>query len=225
MDSSNERTNKLSALTGNSSIVGQLRSNILGAKLAAIAITLASFFSIAAFVSTYLSFDRLASDPSALLARTAMINALSAALLTFVTVCIVGLVFTRRIKTSLDRFSAVTQEAAAGNLSVRVGTATGAVEHGLASSFNAMMDRMEKTAQSELAQKQSLLAIIKAVESSGDAISVTDATRAGTYYNKRYRELFACTPEGQGNDAEDSSLYEDSSVPQSVLEAVARGES
>src|SRR6185503_20557221 len=115
----------------------------------------------------------------------------------------------RRIKTSLDRFSAVTQEAAAGNLSVRVGTATGAVEHGLASSFDAMMDRMEKAAQSELAQKQSLLAIIKAVESSGDAIAVADATRAGTYYNNRYRELFGGTPDAQGNDADSSSLYED----------------
>jgi len=225
MDSSNERTNKLSALTGNSSIVGQLRSNILGVKLAALAITLASFFSIAAFVSTYLSFDRLASDPSALLARTAMINALSAALLTFVMVCVVGLVFTKRINASLNKFRAVTQEAAAGNLSVRVGTASGSVEKGLTSSFDAMMDRMEKAAQSELAQKQSLLAIIKAVESSGDAIAVADATRAGTYYNKRYRELFGCTPEAHGNDADSSSLYEDSSVPQRVLEAVSRGES
>lgn len=224
MDSSNERSNALPAGTGNSSIGGQRRSNIIGVKLALMAITLASFFSIAAFVSTYLSFDKLASDPSALLARTAMINALSAALLTFVTVCVVVLVFTRRINASLNKFSAVTLEAAGGNLSVRVGTA-GAVERELASAFDAMMDRMEKTAQSELAQKQSLLAIIKAVESSGDAIAVADATRAGTYYNKRYRELFGSSPEGQRNDADISSLFEDSGVPQRVLEAVARGES
>jgi PAS domain S-box-containing protein len=225
MDSSNERSNALPAGTGNSSIVGQLRSNILGVKLALIAATLAGFFSITAFVSTYLSFDRVASDPSALLARTAMTNALSAALLTFVTVCVVGLVFTRRINASLNKFSAVTQEAAAGNLSVRVGTATGAVEQGLASHFDAMMDRMEKSSQSELAQKQSLLAIIKAVESSGDAIAVADATRADTYYNKRYRELFGCSSEGSGNDVEISTQYEDSSIPQRVLEAVARGQS
>jgi len=225
MDSSNERSNALPAGTGNSSIVGQLRSNILGVKLALIAATLAGFFSITAFVSTYLSFDRVASDPSALLARTAMTNALSAALLTFVTVCVVGLVFTRRINASLNKFSVVTQEAAAGNLSVRVGTATGAVEQGLASHFDAMMDRMEKSSQSELAQKQSLLAIIKAVESSGDAIAVADATRADTYYNKRYRELFGCSSEGSGNDVEISTQYEDSSIPQRVLEAVARGQS
>lgn len=225
MDSSNERSNALPAGFGNSSIVGQLRSNILGVKLALMAVTLAGFFSIAAFVSTYLSFDRLASDPSALLARTAMTNALSAALLTFVTVCVVGLVFTKRINASLNKFSVVTQEAAAGNLSVRVGTATGAVEQGLASHFDTMMDRMEKSSQSELAQKQSLLAIIKAVESSGDAIAVADATRAGTYYNKKYRELFGCSPERLGSDADISSLHQDPTVPQRVLEAVARGES
>jgi PAS domain S-box-containing protein len=67
-----------------------------------------------------------------------------------------------------------------------------------------------------------LLAIIKAVEGSGDAISVTDSSREGTYYNKKFTELFGSDVDRAGNK---SSLYVDPGVAAEVSKAVARGES
>lgn len=218
MESSNKPAAQ--ARVGPARMFEQFGLSAMGVRLGILGLMLAGFFSIAAFASTYLSFDRAATDPSALLARTAIINAISAGLLTVVTVLVAGLFFVKRVTVILRAFSGAT-----GNLGVRIGGSAGVVLRELASGFDSMMDRMEEAARSEAAQKQSLLAIIKAVESSSDAIAVADATRVGIYYNKRFSELFGYSPSDLAAVGDTSLLYEDAAVIQQISEAVARGES
>src|ERR1700730_8077874 len=182
------------------SMLSSSRSKLLGVKLGALAVMLASAFSIAGYVSTYLSFDASSVDPSGLVSRAARTNAVAAAILAFVCVYVAGLVLARSILRRLEKFNIATREASAGNLEIRVDTSTGLVFENLARNFNAMMDRMNLSAHAEAAQKQSLLAIIKAIESSGDAIAVADASRERTYYNKRFVELFGYSIEELTNN-------------------------
>jgi PAS domain S-box-containing protein len=205
------------------SMLSSLRSKLLGVKLGALAVMLASAFSIAGYVSTYLSFDASSVDPSVLVSRAARTNAVAAAILAFVCVYVAGLVLARSILRRLEKFNIATREASAGNLEIRVDTSTGLVFENLARNFNAMMDRMNLSAHAEAAQKQSLLAIIKAIESSGDAIAVADASRERTYYNKRFVELFGYSIEELTNNK--PVLYVDPTVADNVSTAVSGGDS
>ncbi|MEK6409243.1 MAG: methyl-accepting chemotaxis protein [Acidobacteriota bacterium] len=207
------------------STLGKVGLKALDVKLGGLAVTLAFLFGAAAYVSTYLSFEGSAAEPSALLSRASTVNAATAALLSLVTVFVAGLVVARRITSSLEKFSHATREASAGNLDVRVDAFTSPVFEELARSFNAMMDRMSETARSEAGQKQSLLAIIKAVESSGDAIAVADSTTEGTYYNKKFTELFGYNVQELDAAASKALLYVDAGVAREVSEAVSNGAS
>ena len=57
------------------SMLSSYRPKLLGVKLGALAVTLAGAFSIAGFVSKYLSFDASSVDPSVLVSRAAKTNA------------------------------------------------------------------------------------------------------------------------------------------------------
>jgi PAS domain S-box-containing protein len=81
---------------------------------------------------------------------------------------------------------------------------------------------MSEAAHSEAAHKQSLLAIIKAVECSGDAIAVSDSSRDGTYYNKKFTELFGSDFNGSDDK---SRVYVDPKIAAEVSQAAARGDS
>jgi PAS domain S-box-containing protein len=207
------------------SIMDRRAFKTLGVRIGVLGLSLACLFSAAGILSTYLSFDRSSPDSSILLSRTAAINGAAAALLAVICVYVAGIVFTKSISKRLEKFNAATQEAAAGNLDVRVDTPSGSTFEGLAYTFNGMMDRLSETTRSEAAQKQSLLAIIKAVESSGDAIAVAAAGRESTYYNKRFTELFGYSSEELNSATNKPLLHADPRVAAEISQAVSGGNS
>lgn len=225
METSREQSGQSLAAPNFSSTVNRLGLSSLGMRIGVLGLMLAGVFSAAGFLSTYLSFDRSSAEPSILLSRAAAINSAAAAVLALLCVYVAGIVFARSISRRLEKFNKATREAAAGNLDVRVDAPSGSTFEGLAHGFNAMMDRLSETTRSEAAQKQSLLAIIKAVESSGDAIAVVDANREDTYYNKRFIELFGYSSEELNNAATRSFLYADPRVAVEVSQTVSSGKS
>ena len=204
------------------STLGQLGLKVISWRLGIFATVLMCVCGAAAFFSTYLGFGGSAAEAGAALFPAAMLNAATGALFTIVTVYVAGVTVATSITTKLERFTRATREASGGNLEVRIDASEAPVLDDLVQSFNAMMGRMSETALSEAAQKQSFLAIIKAVESSGDAISVSDSSRTDTYYNKKFTELFGSHADGFGDS---SSLYVDPNVATEVSNAAAKGES
>ncbi len=205
------------------STLGKLGLGILSVRLVAVAVALICLCGVAGFVATYLSFESSSTEPSALIYRAASVNTATAAILSFVSLCVAGIAIRSSITARLEAFTRATQAASIGDLDARIGAAQGPVLEGLARSFNSMMDRMSETARSEAAQKQSLLVIIKAVEASGDAIAVADSSRERTYYNKKFTELFGS--EFDEVTHERSRLYVDPKVAGEVSRAVANGDS
>ena len=201
------------------STLGKLGLDIMSTRLGAIAVMLTGLCAAAGFFSTYLTAAGSAVEPDGLLLR-AVLNALLGALLGFATVCVTGLAVAKSITTKLERFTRATCEAAGGNLEVRIDTSGAPVLEELARGFNGMLGRMSETAQSEAAQKQSLLAIIKAVEGSGDAITVLDSSGEGTYHNKKFTEMFGSDFEAAGDK---SHLYVDTRIAADISDAIIRG--
>jgi PAS domain S-box-containing protein len=207
------------------SILNSSRPAFLGVKLGALAVTLAGVFSVAGFVSTYVSFSAASTDPEVFVSRAAMTNSIAAAILAFICVYVAGVALARRISNRLERFNAATRQAAVGNFDVRVEVSNGVLFENLARNFNAMMDRMTLSARAEAGQKQSLLAIIKAIESSGDAIAVADASREETYYNKRFVELFGYSVEELRNAASNAGFCVDPMVAVEISKTNESGNS
>ncbi|HSQ21054.1 MAG TPA: PAS domain S-box protein, partial [Blastocatellia bacterium] len=201
----------------------RLSLNPFGIRLSVLAVSLACLFSVVGFVTVYLIFVGATADPSALPWRAATINAAVAGGFSLIVVFITGLAVARSIIATLEKFKRAAHEASAGNLEVRLEVSASPVFEETAECFNAMMERMRQTIHSETAQKLSLLAIVKAIESSGDAIAVTDSSLEGTYYNKKFNELFG--REFQESNAVDRSIYIDSQVAHEVSDSVSRGES
>lgn len=200
-----------------------LSLNPLGIRLGVLAVSLACLFSVVGFVTVYFIFVGSTAEPSALPWRAATINAAVAGAFSLVVVFITGLAVARSIIATLEKFKRAAHEASAGNLEVRLEMSASPAFEETAECFNAMMERLRQTIHSETAQKLSLLAIVKAIESSGDAIAVTDSRLDGTYYNKKFNELFG--REFQESNAVDRSLYIDSQVAHEVSDSVSRGES
>ena len=98
---------KLSILRGS-------RPAFLDVKLGALAVTLAGVFSVAGFMSTYVSFSAASTDPGVFISRAATTNSIAAAILAFVCVYIAGLALARRIASRLERFNVATRQAASG---------------------------------------------------------------------------------------------------------------
>ncbi|HSE37271.1 MAG TPA: PAS domain S-box protein, partial [Blastocatellia bacterium] len=202
--------------------LGKLGLKIVSIRLGVLALILMCLCGAAAFYSTYLSIEGLVTESNAVRFRAASFNAAAGALLALVTVCAGGLAVARAITTKLERVIRATREASGGNLEVRIDASEAPVLDELIQSFNEMLCRMSETAHSEAAQKQSLLAIIKAVEGSGDAIAVSASSREGTYYNKKFTEIFGSDFNGTGDK---SRLYVDPRIAAEVSQAVARGDS
>lgn len=202
--------------------LGKLGLKIVSVRLGVLAVVLMCLCAAAAFYSTHLSIEGPVTESSAARFTAASFNAAVAALLALVTVCAGGLAVAKVITTKLERVIRAIREASSGNLEVRVDGSGAPVLDELVHSFNEMLGRMSEAAHSEASQKQALLAIIKAVEGSGDAIAVSDSSRAGTYYNKRFTELFGSDFDGSGDR---SRLYDDPKIAAEVSQAVAGGDS
>jgi PAS domain S-box-containing protein len=100
-------------------------------------------------------------------------------------------VFASSFASVIQKLQDTTDQVCAGNLQARVEDIhTGDELEKVGDGFNLMMNRLEEMVNTELEQKLSLLSISKAIESCGDAISVSDLTRDSYYSNKRFAELF-----------------------------------
>jgi PAS domain S-box-containing protein len=77
----------------------------------------------------------------------------------------------------------------------------------------------------ELEQKMSLLSISKAIESCGDAISVSDLTRDSYYRNKRFTELFGYSSAEMKENGGLGFVCKDAQVAEQVYGALDKGSS
>ena len=203
------------------STLSKLGLQIMNWKLRAIAVALICLCGVAIFLPTYLVLESTAAGATAGSFQVAIISAAVGVLVAMVAAYFTGLAVAKGITTKLERFTRATRHATDGNLDVRIDTFNAPVLDDLVRNFNGMLDRMSETAHSEAAQKNSLLAIIKAVEASGDAISVTDLSQSDTYFNKKFIDLFGSTFDSKGK----SQLYVDPKIADQVSAAVAKGES
>src|SRR6266404_5261323 len=94
------------------SITGRRALATLGVRIGALGLSLACLFSAAGVLSTYIGFDHSSPESSALLARTAAINAAAAALLAVICVYVARVVFARSISKRLEKFNSATLQAA-----------------------------------------------------------------------------------------------------------------
>jgi PAS domain S-box-containing protein len=131
----------------------------------------------------------------------------------------------QKLMERIDQMADIASLAAAGSLSIRADVSTRDELQPLARSFNAMLDRVGETIRCEVGQKQSLLAIIKAVESSGDAIAVADSSRTGIYFNKRFLDLFEYNADELNEAGGTSFLHVDLNIANMIAHVVSRNES
>jgi PAS domain S-box-containing protein len=112
-----------------------------------------------------------------------------------------------------------------GDLRVRAAVRTGDELQELADSFNAIVDRFSETVKTEAEERQELLLINKAIESSSDAIVIKDTVRGNAHYNRRLVELSGYSAEELQSAGGASTLYEEGGASRELLDAFARGES
>jgi PAS domain S-box-containing protein len=95
----------------------------------------------------------------------------------------------------------------------------------IARSFNGMMEKISECLQVEVDEKRSMLAVVKAVESSSDAIAITDSKRGSVYYNKRFLETFGYSADEMSRGGGPSLLHTDSKLAAEILKRIERGDS
>jgi PAS domain S-box-containing protein len=150
--------------------------------------------------------------------------ALSAA----VTLVLVGLLafrFSVSVSRVIKGIGTAVDSVRGGDLRVRAGVRTGDELEELADSFNVIVDRLSETVKAEAEERQELLLINKAIESSSDAIVIKDTVRGNAHYNRRLVELSGYSTEELQSAGGASTLYDDDGASQELLAAFARGES
>jgi PAS domain S-box-containing protein len=103
--------------------------------------------------------------------------------------------FANNFSDTLQKLQDTADRVCEGNLSARVEITTGDEFEKVGDGFNQMMNRLEEMMGVEREQKLSLLSISKAIESCGDAISITDLVRDSYFSNRRFTELFGYNAE------------------------------
>src|SRR5262249_15253987 len=141
---------------------------------------------VAAFLSAYLITGGRSTVPPAAM----VLGAMGFGILAVFSVFFFARRYAATLNERIEQLADVINLASTGSFSIRVDTSYSDEMTGLAHGINAMIDRAAESIRSEVGQKQSLLAIIKAVESSGDAICVEDSSRTGIYFNKKFVDLF-----------------------------------
>jgi PAS domain S-box-containing protein len=89
--------------------------------------------------------------------------------------------------------------------------------------FNEMMEGIDENLKKELDEKRSMLAVVKAVESSSDAIAIADSKRDSVYYNRRFLDIFGYS-DGELRQAGGTSfLYKDARLAAEIVQRIERG--
>src|SRR5262249_25000650 len=148
-----------------------------------------------------------------------------AGLLLFIALSALAYLLSSSIAKAISGLQRVTEYVRGGDLNARVTVKSGDELEDVADGFNQMMNRLSEMVRTEIDQKQSLLLISKAVESSGDAILIRDAVRGNSLFNKTFTELTGYKPEELLRADADFDLYKDKMVARDVLDALENGDS
>lgn len=150
----------------------------------------------------------------------AIVVVVSAAALTGLGVLAVSRILASR----LHDLNHAIEEVSAGNMSARVAEPAYGVSE-ISRSFNVMMEKINECMSREADEKRSMHAVVKAVESSSDAIAITDSKRGSIYYNKRFLDLFGYSAADLSRAGGPSLLYADSKLALEIQKKAERGES
>ena len=177
---------------------------------------------LAGFFFTLLTIDRSTDAQSA---GPALAGATAVMVVTFLSGTWLITAFGRRAQTVQAELQMLMADAIARKFEPPFAIANSVSDAPIIQTFNKFTATLTDTLQSQLTQKQSLLAIVKAVESSGDAISVADSSLSQIYYNKKYIELFGYTSEELNEAGGSARLYVNTNVASMLQHVVSRGES
>ncbi|HVG20094.1 MAG TPA: methyl-accepting chemotaxis protein [Blastocatellia bacterium] len=134
------------------------------------------------------------------------------------------LTLSRGLSLKLAQLNRAIEEVSGGNMAARVilpGDDVGEI----ARRFNEMMEKINDCISREADEKRSMLAVVKAVDSSSDAIAITDSKRGSIYYNKRFLDIFGYSADELSRAGGPSLLYTDSKLAVEILKRIERGES
>jgi PAS domain S-box-containing protein len=128
----------------------------------------------------------------------------------------------KKVSTSADKFMETMQEVSGGNTAARVKSVGGVLEP-IAHAFNEMVEGIGESLRKEMDEKRSMLAVVKAVESSSDAIAITDLKRGSSFYNRRLRDLFGYSDGELSKAGGTSMLYADKRLADEIQRAIEQG--
>jgi PAS domain S-box-containing protein len=217
------RMNSVRPLKGLSGIVDYLglRNQMRRIYLALLAATVV--FAGLIFAASQMNFD-LPNPSQPEFFKASLFNAfvvsLCAAILVMTGILILGRVLCSRLNNLYETI----EEVSVGNTAARVAASNGEMG-ALALSLNGMVEKMDESLRREADEKRSMLAVVKAVESSSDAIAITDSKRGSVYYNKRFLDIFGYSADELNRVGGASLLYTDSKTAAEVLKRTEQGES
>jgi PAS domain S-box-containing protein len=137
----------------------------------------------------------------------------------------IAYMFANNFSDTLQKLQDTADQVCEGNLSARVDINTGDEFEKVGNGFNAMMNRLEEMMNVEREQKLSLLSISKAIESCGDAISITDLERNSYFINKRFADLFGYDAEEMQQTGGMTMLCKDPQKAEEVYNVIDAGHS
>jgi PAS domain S-box-containing protein len=146
-----------------------------------------------------------------------------AGFLLFIALSVLAYLLSDSIARAVSGLQRVTEYVRAGDLNARVSVKSGDELEDVAEGFNQMMNRLSEMVRTEMDQKQSLLLISKAVESSGDAILIRDSVRGNSLFNNTFTELTGYKPEELFKADADLDLYNDKLIARDILDALENG--
>jgi PAS domain S-box-containing protein len=192
-------------------------------KIYAALLTVAGIFVCIVFAVSHMTFDvSNYSQPQSFGAT--LLNAVVVALFAAALAGGCTLVIARSVCSRLDSLSRAIEEVSNGNMAARVIASDDDIGE-IALGFNEMMEKVNECLSAEVDEKRSMLAVVKAVESSSDAIAITDSKRGTVYYNKRFLDTFGYSADELSRAGGPSLLYTDSKLVSQVLQRIERGES
>ncbi|PYP84616.1 MAG: hypothetical protein DMF61_19665 [Blastocatellia bacterium AA13] len=143
----------------------------------------------------------------------------------FLVLALCSNLFARSVSNAVRKLTSATERVGMGDLTTVVQVQTGDELQRVAEGFNRMTARLAETARVESEQKQALLYINQAIESSGDAIVIRDNIHGTAYYNKKFGELFEYTADELDKRGGAHAIYKDPVLAREVIETIENGES
>ena len=184
-------------------------------------LVVSSLFAALVFAVSYRIFGAAGGEQAEFIS-SALLNTIVVVLFAIVLGAICLLLLCKAVSERLSLLREAMLQVSNGNTAARVGPVND--EQGLvAQGFNEMMDRVDEGLRRESDEKRSMLAVVKAVDSSGDAIAITDSKRASVYYNRRLLDIFGYSEDELSREGGTSVLYKDPKLAAEILQTIDRG--